>query len=79
VEGSVRVKRHGSSLVLGPGEIVGEIEVLTRGGRIADIVAEGHVRCIAVSRDDLYAALEAQPRAALALIEVLAGRFRETV
>lgn len=76
-EGTVRVSRPGRSLVLGPGEIVGEIEVLTRGGRIADVVAEGAVSCLAVSRADLYAALEAHPRAALALIEVLAGRFRE--
>lgn len=77
-DGTVRVTRPGRSLVLGPGEIVGEIEVLTGLGRIADVVAEGPVRCVAVSRHDLYAALEAQPRAALALIEVLAGRFRET-
>lgn len=77
-EGTVRVSRPGRSLLLGAGEIVGEIEVLANGGRIADVVAEGPVRCVAVSRDALYAALESQPRAALGLIEVLAGRFRET-
>jgi CRP-like cAMP-binding protein len=48
------------------------------GGRIADIHAEGPVRCLAVSREQLLAALEADPRAAVALIEVLAARFRET-
>jgi flavin reductase (DIM6/NTAB) family NADH-FMN oxidoreductase RutF len=79
VEGSVHVERPGRSLRLGPGELIGEIEVLDPGGgRIADIHAEGQVRCLAVGRDTLLAALEADPRAAVALIEVLAARYRET-
>jgi flavin reductase (DIM6/NTAB) family NADH-FMN oxidoreductase RutF len=79
VEGSVRVERPGRSLTLGPGELIGEIEVLDPGGgRIADINAVGRVRCVAISREQLLAALRADPRAAIALIEVLAARFRET-
>jgi len=80
VEGSVRVERPGFSTTLGPGELVGEIEVLDPGrGRLADIHAIGAVRAIGVSRERLLSALEADPRAAVALIEVLAARFRETV
>jgi flavin reductase (DIM6/NTAB) family NADH-FMN oxidoreductase RutF len=79
VDGTVRVERPGFSSTLGPGELIGEIEVLDPGGgRIADIHAVGTVRAIAVSRDALLGALEADPRAAVALIEVLAARFRET-
>ena len=79
VAGLVRVERPGRSLTLGPGELIGEIEVLDPGGgRIADIFAVGSVRCLAVTRERLVAALEADPRAAVALIEVLAARFRET-
>ncbi len=79
LEGTVRVERPGRSLTLGAGELVGEIEVLDpEGGRIADIHAEGPVRCIAVTRAELLVALESDPRAAIALIEVLAARFRET-
>ena len=79
LEGTVRVERPGRSLSLGPGELIGEIEVLDPGGgRIADIHAEGAVRCLAISREQLHAALQADPRAAIALIEVLAARFRET-
>jgi len=79
LEGSVRVERPGRTLTLGAGDLIGEIEVLDpSGGRIADIHAEGLVRCIAVSRKTLLAALTADPRAAIALIEVLAARFRET-
>jgi len=78
-EGTVRVERPGRSLELGPGEVIGEIEVLdpTR-GRIADITAVGDVRCLEITRSDLRTALEASPRAAFALIEILAARFRET-
>ncbi len=78
LEGEARVERPGRSLTLGVGELIGEIEVLDPGaGRIADVTAVGPVRCLAVSREQLRAALEAHPPAALALIEVLAGRFRE--
>jgi len=79
VAGSVRVERPGRSVTLGPGELIGEIEVLDPGGgRIADIFAVGSVRCMAISREQLLTALETDPRAAIALIEVLAARFRET-
>jgi flavin reductase (DIM6/NTAB) family NADH-FMN oxidoreductase RutF len=79
VEGTVRVERPGRTLTLGPGELVGEIEVLDPvGERIADITAVGPVRCVVVTRDALLSALAANPRAALGLIEVLASRFRET-
>jgi hypothetical protein len=79
VAGLVRVERPGRSLTLGPGELIGEIEVLDpSGARIADIFAVGSVRCLTVTRERLMAALEADPRAAIALIEVLAARFRET-
>jgi flavin reductase (DIM6/NTAB) family NADH-FMN oxidoreductase RutF len=79
LEGSVRVERPGRTLTIGAGELVGEIEVLDPGGgRIADIRAEGRVRCLAISRAELLVALESDPRAAIALIGVLAARFRET-
>jgi len=79
LEGSVRVERPGRSLTLGAGEMIGEIEVLDPDGeRIADIHAEGPVRCLAVTRAELLVALESDPRAAIALIGVLAARFRET-
>ena len=79
LEGAVRVERPGRALTLGEGELIGEIEVLDPGaGRLADVTAEGPVRCLAVSRAELLAAFEAEPRLALALIGVLASRFRET-
>ena len=77
LEGSAAVERPGLSLVLGEGKLIGEIEVLDPvGDRMADVTAIGPVRCLAVSREELRAALEADSRAALALIEILASRFR---
>ncbi len=78
VEGTVHVRRRGRSVRLGPGELVGEIEVLAPGeGRMADVIAEGTVRCLEVTRGEVLRALEADPRAAVALLGVLASRFRE--
>ena len=79
LEGVVRVERPGRTLTLGPGDLIGEIEVLDPvGARIADITAVGPVRCLVVTREALVSALVADPRAAVGLIEVLASRFRET-
>ena len=73
------VERPGLSLVLGEGKLIGELEVLDPdGARTANVTASGPVRCLAVSRGELRAALEADSRAALALIEILAARFRES-
>ena len=44
----------------------------------ATVVADGPVRCLEVKRDDVVRALAADPQAAIALVEVLASRFRET-
>jgi flavin reductase (DIM6/NTAB) family NADH-FMN oxidoreductase RutF len=80
LEGTVRIERPGFAMDRGAGELIGEIEVLDPGhGRTADVHAVGPVRSVAIQRETLLAALEADPRAAIALIEVLASRFRENV
>ena len=72
LEGAIRIERPGFVMERGPGELVGEIEVLNPGeGRTADVLAVGPVRCLAVTRDALLVALEADPRAAVALVELL--------
>jgi flavin reductase (DIM6/NTAB) family NADH-FMN oxidoreductase RutF len=78
LEGTLRVERPGRTAVLGAGDLIGEIEVLDGGPRIATITAYGGpVRVLEVARADLLAALEREPGAALALVAVLASRFRE--
>ena len=78
LEGTVRIERPGRVTQIGRGDLVGEIEVLAGGPRTANVHADGPVRTLRVPRDAVIAALEADSRAAMALIEVLASRFRET-
>jgi flavin reductase (DIM6/NTAB) family NADH-FMN oxidoreductase RutF len=79
VSGSVLVERPGRTLRLIAGALLGEIEVLDPGaGRMATITAEEDTTCIAVTRAELLEGLAQDPKAAMALLEILAGRFRET-
>jgi flavin reductase (DIM6/NTAB) family NADH-FMN oxidoreductase RutF len=77
--GSVLVERPGRTLTLGKGALIGEIEVLDPGaGRMATITAETDTTCMVVTRAELLEGLAADPHAAIALLGILAGRFRET-
>jgi flavin reductase (DIM6/NTAB) family NADH-FMN oxidoreductase RutF len=76
VEGSATIERAGRRVLVGPGELVGEIAVLDGGPRTATVVADGRVRALEIRRDELMRMLEADPKAATALIAVLASRFR---
>ena len=76
LDGSMVVERPGVSLTLGVGDLVGEIGTLDGGPRTADVTAVTGVQALVVQRHDLLHALESDPAAALALIEVLAGRLR---
>jgi flavin reductase (DIM6/NTAB) family NADH-FMN oxidoreductase RutF len=78
VEGSATIERGGRRIPVEPGELVGEIAVLDGGPRTATVVADSRSRVLEIGRDDLLRALEADPRAATALIAVLASRFRES-
>jgi flavin reductase (DIM6/NTAB) family NADH-FMN oxidoreductase RutF len=78
VEGTVRVERPGRTIRLDAGAIVGEVAALDGGPRTADVYAEGAVLGLEVDRHDLLQVLETDPVAAIALIRILAGRFRRT-
>jgi flavin reductase (DIM6/NTAB) family NADH-FMN oxidoreductase RutF len=78
VEGSATIERGGRKVPVAPGELVGEIAVLDGGPRTATVVAESRVRVLEIGRDELMRVLEADPKAATALIAVLASRFRES-
>ncbi len=78
LEGRVRILRGGREVAaFGPGELVGEVAVLDGRPRSADVEAEGAVRCLAVPRDALREAMEAEPRVAWELLGVVASRLRE--
>jgi flavin reductase (DIM6/NTAB) family NADH-FMN oxidoreductase RutF len=78
VEGTATIERAGRKIPVASGELVGEIAVLDGGPRTATVVADGRARVLEIGRDDLMRVLETDPKAATALIAVLASRFRET-
>jgi CRP/FNR family transcriptional regulator, cyclic AMP receptor protein len=77
LEGTARVVRGGRTVTrLSPGDFFGEIAVLDRRPRTADVLAAEPVKVLVLHRDDLKAILEDEPQAAWALLEALAGRLR---
>ena len=78
VSGSVRVVRDGETVsTLGRGEFFGELSVLDRRPRIAQVVAAEPTACLALASWDLEAVIAEQPRVALAMLRVLAERLRD--
>jgi flavin reductase (DIM6/NTAB) family NADH-FMN oxidoreductase RutF len=78
LEGEARVERNGSALAtFGTGEFFGEIAVFDGRSRSADVVAASPLRALAISRDVLREAFTREPRAAWAMLETLAARFRD--
>ena len=77
LEGRVRVERGGRAVEsLGEGEFFGEVAVLDGRPRSADVVAETATRTLRLSREVVRDALASEPRAAWAMLQVLAARLR---
>ena len=77
VDGEVRVVRDGQTIAtLGPGEFFGELSVLDRQPRIAQVVAATPTRCLALASWDFEKVLLANPALTLAILRELAGRLR---
>jgi CRP/FNR family transcriptional regulator, cyclic AMP receptor protein len=77
VEGRVRVVRDGTPIaILGPGEFFGELSVLDRLPRIAQVVTEERTRCLALASWDFERVLLEHPPLALGILRGLASRLR---
>lgn len=82
VEGEVEVRnstpdgRDVRLVALGPGALVGEMAALDGGPRSADVAATRRVRLWRIARSAMLAALEAEPKAAVALVIELSARLR---
>jgi CRP-like cAMP-binding protein len=76
-EGTVSVQPRDSSPVeLGPGQVVGELALLTADGkRTARVQATTDVRCLTLDRATLQQALEEEPRLATALLQSAVDRL----
>jgi CRP-like cAMP-binding protein len=76
-EGRATVElRGGVTRELGPGDCFGELALITaEGTRTARVRAESDLRCLAIAREDFRELLDREPRIALSMLEVLAGRL----
>lgn len=76
-EGTAKVTRGGRTVAkLSPGDFFGEIAVLDRRPRTANVVAASPVKVLVLHREDLRDILADEPQAAWSLLETLAGRLR---
>lgn len=75
-DGTAVVDLHGEKLEMGPGEVVGELALLTddsvHTGRVS---AATPLRGLAIRRDDFDRLLEAQPRLAVSMLRAVAARL----
>jgi CRP-like cAMP-binding protein len=85
VEGEVRVMRAGSSSApevelarRAPGDVVGEMALITQEPRMASLVASGDVRTLRVGRKEFEGVLRERPDTAIAVIRVLSLRLVES-
>jgi PPM family protein phosphatase len=81
LEGTVEVKRGGVTVnTLGPGEHFGEMALLSSLStpRSADVVANEDVRVLQLTRWDLKGLIESEPDIALAMMDAMMKRLRET-
>ena len=78
--GSVAVTRGGTGSAStvarrGPGDVVGEMSIITRKPRVASLVAEGSVRTIRIGRQEFESMIRERPDVSLAMMRVLAERL----
>jgi CRP-like cAMP-binding protein len=83
VAGEVRVIRRdpaGGTVELarrGPGEVVGELALITRDPRMASLLTAGDVRTLRVGRTEFEGVLRERPETAIAVIRILSHRLAE--
>jgi CRP-like cAMP-binding protein len=77
LEGALTVGTRGKrSRELGPGDIVGELALLTADEqRTARVRATTPVRCLAIARGDFRRILTDEPRVAIQVLETVAARL----
>jgi HEAT repeat protein len=78
--GTVAVTRGGTGsdsrvAQRGPGEVVGEMSIITRKPRVASLIAEGDVRTIRIGRQEFESMIRERPDVSLAMMRVLAERL----
>lgn len=78
LEGTVKVVRGGRTVTdLGPGDIFGEMSLLTNALRTASVIARSPIECITLSASALKKVLLEHPQIAVAMLSTMADRVAE--
>jgi CRP-like cAMP-binding protein len=78
IEGEADVVLNGKAIKhLGPGDYFGEMSIIDRAPRSADVVAATKLRCLVFTQWEFRPFLKEHPDVAWALLEVLVARLRE--
>ena len=76
LEGAATVERGGDEVAtIGPGDFVGEIGLLGGGPSTATVRCTSPVQALTLRREEFWAVLEAEPRIALRILEVVCRRL----
>ena len=59
----------------GPGDVVGEMSIITRNPRVASLIAEDDVRTLRIGRQEFESMIRERPDVSLAMMRVLAERL----
>jgi CRP/FNR family transcriptional regulator, cyclic AMP receptor protein len=79
LDGKVEIKKKNKTVAkLEKGQFFGEMGLIERGPRTADVVAIEPTRCLAMTAWNWQAYLQTEPSVALEVMKVLARRLRET-
>jgi CRP-like cAMP-binding protein len=80
VDGTADVIHDGRTIAtLGPGDFVGELSVLDRRPRLANVIARTPIRSLALASWDLESLIRQDPAIAMSLLRGLAGRLRSII
>jgi CPA1 family monovalent cation:H+ antiporter len=78
VSGTARVERDGTAIAsLGPGELFGELSLLTGARRMADVTAETDMVVAALSRQEFATLLDTSPQVAQKVLVGALQRLQE--
>lgn len=78
VTGAVHVRAGGETIAeRGPGDVVGELSLITTRPRMADLIADGDVRTIWITRRAFEGMVHDRPDVAIGVMRVLAVRLAE--
>ncbi|MGH2671790.1 MAG: Crp/Fnr family transcriptional regulator [Actinomycetota bacterium] len=79
ISGAVAVVRRRETATAvarrGPGDVVGEMSIITRRPRIASLVAQGDVRTLRIGHREFESMIRERPDVSLAVMRVLAERL----